>query len=203
IGAAVRAAAATQAATHRDTLRAADPRTGTDEEAAAAQQISGLLLRSAIVSGWPNLAVRGYDPAGGLLRILRLDHLSPTVLLCLFDGIPHTVELAEPQEGFRFGVDDDGLIPLRNLRPHDSSHGLQLGAPFDPETTFPVLDHLRGDDGCRVLAPNSLVAALGRALDTAHGTSVGPISPADLALQMVRVPEAIRFTGPAEQTKGR
>ncbi|MFI9411535.1 hypothetical protein [Nocardia gamkensis] len=203
IGAAVRAAAATHATTHRDMLRAADPRTGTDEETSAAQQISGLLLRSAIVSGWPNLAVRGYDPAGGLLRILRLDHLSPTVLLCLFDGIPHTVELAEPQEGFRFGIDDDGLIPLRNLRPHDSSHGLELGAPFDPEITFPVLDHLRGDDDCRVLAPNSLVATLGRALDTAHGTSVGPITPADLALQMVRVPEAIRFTGPADQTKGR
>ncbi|MGK8486364.1 hypothetical protein [Nocardia asiatica] len=199
VGAAVRSAAATQATTHRDTLRSGV----IDEETDAAQQLSGFLLRSAIVSGWPNLAVRGYDPAGGLLRMLRLDHLSPTVLLCLFDGIPHTVELAEPQEGFRFGVDDEGLIPLRNLRPHDSSHGLALGAPFDPEITFAVLDHLRGDDSCRVLAPGSLVAALGQALDAAHGTSVGPITPADLALQMVRVPEAIRFTGPADQTEGR
>ncbi|MGK8507565.1 hypothetical protein ACRS5S_05740 [Nocardia asiatica] len=199
VGAAVRSAAATQATTHRDTLRSGV----FAEKTQAAQQLSGFLLRSAIVSGWPNLAVRGYDPAGGPLRILRLDQLSPTVLLCLFDGIPHTVELAEPQEGFRFGVDDEGLIPLRNLRPHDSAHGLALGAPFDPEITFPVLDHLRGDDSCRVLAPGSLVAALGQALDAAHGTSVGPITPADLALQMVRVPEAIRFTGPTDQTEGR
>ncbi|MGK8506061.1 hypothetical protein [Nocardia asiatica] len=199
VGAAVRSAAAMQATTHRDTLRSGV----IDEETDAAQQLSGFLLRSEIVSGWPNLAVRGYDPAGRLLRILRLDQLSPTVLLCLFDGIPHTVELAEPQEGFRFGVDDEGLIPLRNLRPRDSSHGPALGAPFDPEITFTVLDHLRGDDSCRVLAPGSLVAALGQALDAAHGTSVGPITPADLALQMVRVPEAIRFTGPADQTEGR
>jgi hypothetical protein len=199
ISAAVRSVAAMQANTHRDTLRGGGDSPATNEGTGAARQISGILLRSAIVSGWPNLAVRGYDSAGGRLRILRLDHMSPSVLLCLYDGIPQAVELAEPQEGFRFGVDDEGLIPLRNLRPSDS--GPALGAPFDPEIAFPVLDHLRGD--CRVLAPGSLVTALGRALDTAHGTAVGPLTPADLALQMVRVPEKIRFVGPTDPPKGR
>jgi hypothetical protein len=196
IDAAVRDVAAQQAKAHRDTVRgltARRPPTSTDaEQAGALQRISGFLLRSAIVSGWPNLAVRGYDLAGQLLPVLRMDHLSPTVLLCLFDGVPATVELRQPQEGFQFGVDDDGIIPLRNLLPP------KVGDPFGIDATFQVLDHLRPDTGsaCRVLSVGSLIPALGQALTLAHGTPVGPLGPADLAMQMVRVPEAIRFEGP-------
>ncbi|GLW11365.1 hypothetical protein Misp01_64930 [Microtetraspora sp. NBRC 13810] len=196
MGDAVRAAAAQEAAAHRDTQRGITrprPTRGGSRATAAPGRISGFLLRSAIVSGWPNLVVRGYDPTGQLLPVLRMDHLSPTVLLCLFDGIPDTVELREPHEGFRFGVDDDGLIPLRHLLPPT------LGDPF-PYVTFRVLDHLRTGTGL-VLDLGSLVPALGQALDTAHGTPVGPLGPADLALQMVRVPEAICFNGPADQTE--
>jgi hypothetical protein len=200
IAAVVRDAAARQAESHRDTVRdVAVRRTATAANMQALQHVSGILLRSAIVSGWPNLAVRGYDLDKRQLPLLRLDHLSPTVLLCLFDGTPAMVELRQPQEGFRFGVDDDGYIPLRNMLPHAKSlKGLELGEAFDPEITFQVLDHLRTAAGCRVLAPSSLVPALDQALTAAHGHSVGPLGPADLALQMVRVPEAIRFNGPEE-----
>ncbi|MBH0779468.1 hypothetical protein [Nocardia bovistercoris] len=201
IGAAVRAAAARLASIHRDTARAVSVRRlASSANAEALHNVSGFLLRSAIVAGWPNLAVRGYDPDGGLLPVLRMDHLSPTVLLCLFDGIPARVELRQPQEGFRFGVDDDGYIPLRNLLPpSESPGGLKLGDTFTPDVTFRVLDHLRSGGDCRVLEVSSLVPALEQALDTVHGRSVGPIGPADLAMQMVRVPEAIRFDGPDQE----
>ncbi|TDD21224.1 hypothetical protein [Nonomuraea diastatica] len=206
VAATVRAAAARVAAAHRDTLRgtasdapgpeeAADTADPGDDLGTSARPISGLLLRSALVSGWPNLAVRAGAPGGALLPVLRMDHLAPTVLLCLFDGIPATVELAEPQEGFRFGVEDHGLIPLRNLLPH-SAGGLRLGEQIGTDVTFPVWDHLRTGTSGRVLDIGSLIPALRAALDAAHGTSVGPVGPADLAMQMVKVPEAICFTGP-------
>ncbi|MEV0038419.1 hypothetical protein [Streptomyces sp. NPDC050804] len=199
VAAAVRAAAASEAAGHRDTQRAGPDGETPDTPAPAPGSVCGLLLRSALVSGWPNLAVRASDRAGEPLPVLRMDHLSPTVLLCLFDGVPAAVELGEPQEGFRFGVEDDGLIPLRNMLPSPhSGRDLPLGEQLGPDVTFPVLDHLRPSAGghVRVLDIGSLVPALAAALDAAHGTTVGPVGPADLAMQMVKVPEAIRFNGP-------
>src|SRR5664279_1504283 len=72
--------------------------------------VTGFLLRSAAVSGWPSMDVRAfsqvvkpYDPATGdyvtwlknaealQLRTLRLELLSPSVLLALFDGVPQLV----------------------------------------------------------------------------------------------------------------
>ncbi|MEV3961833.1 hypothetical protein AB0M34_13180 [Nocardia sp. NPDC050193] len=205
IGADVREAATCYALAHRDTVRGvAAHRSARSTDYGARQRTSGFLLRSAIVSGWPNLAVRGYDLAGRPLPVLRMDHLSPTVLLCLFDGIPAQVELRQPQEGFRFGVDDDGNIPLRNLlAPDGSSGGPKLGEKFETDgydVTFRILDHRRTGTDCVVLEPSSLIPALEGALTTAHGRSVGPIGPADLAMQMVRVPEAICFDGP-DRTK--
>ncbi|MFI6497970.1 hypothetical protein [Nonomuraea typhae] len=200
VAAAVRAAAARVAAAHRDTLRSAvpgdqdpgdqDPGDQHAHDQHSGQHVSGLLLRSALVSGWPNLAVRALDADGAPLPVLRMDHLSPAVLLCLFGGLPAMVELREPQEGFRFGVQDHGLIPLRNMLP-PRPLGEQLGA----DVTFPVLDHLR-PGARRVLDLGSLVPALTAALEAAHGAAVGAVGPADLAMQMVKVPEAIHFTGP-------
>ncbi|MGW6504356.1 hypothetical protein [Nonomuraea angiospora] len=200
VAATVRAAAARVAAAHRDTLRgtaapAADD--AGDGLGSAARPVSGLLLRSALVSGWPNLAVRAGDPGGALLPVLRMDHLAPSVLLCLFDGLPATVELREPQEGFRFGVEDHGLVPLRNMLPPRPPAHLRLGEQIGTDVTFGVLDHLRtGTGNGRVLNIGSLIPALQAALNAAHVTTVGPIGPADLAMQMVKVPEAIQFTGP-------
>jgi hypothetical protein len=199
LAAAVRAAAADEAAGHRDAQRGDSTAGPPSPPDPALGSVCGLLLRSALVSGWPNLAIRAYSAAGEPLPVLRMDHLSPSVLLCLFNGLPAAVELREPQEGFRFGVEDDGLIPLRNmLQPPHSPRDLPLGEQIGPDADFPVLDHLRPSAGTnvRVLDVGSLVPALAAALDAAHGTAVSPIGPADLAMQMVKVPEAIRFNGP-------
>ncbi|MFJ6617669.1 hypothetical protein ACIQOW_08865 [Kitasatospora sp. NPDC091335] len=192
VAAAVRTKAAQAAARHRDRQRDAGP----GDPDATLGRVCGILLRSALVSGWPHLAVRAVDVAGAPLPVLRVEHLSPTVLLCLFNGVPATVELAEPQEGFRFGVEDDGLIPLRSLLP-DAGPRLPLGEQLGPDVTFDVLRHLRpsADPAVRVLDLASLVPALATALESAHGTDVGGVGPADLAPQLVKVPEAIRFDG--------
>jgi hypothetical protein len=81
-------------------------------------QITGFLLRSRLVSGWPGLHVRAYatdthpddqtvpemDTSPDRVRLLRMERLSPAVLLVLFDGVPAVVHIEEPRSGIQFGV---------------------------------------------------------------------------------------------------
>lgn len=89
----------------------ANPRTG------PAGTVTGFLLRSGAVSGWPHMDVRAYtkvlphnyDPASteatqAQLTTLRLERLSPGVLIALFEGIPKMVICEEPHHGIQFGV---------------------------------------------------------------------------------------------------
>ncbi|MDH5198910.1 MAG: hypothetical protein OEY20_16840, partial [Gemmatimonadota bacterium] len=100
----------------------------------AANTITGFLLRSAAVSGWPGLHVRAYredvpdeevlpeqDPRR--MRLLRLERLAPAVLLGLFDGVPAIVHVEEPRQGIQFGVDlkvgagaTGATVPLRDAK---------------------------------------------------------------------------------------
>ncbi|WP_052441577.1 hypothetical protein [Streptacidiphilus anmyonensis] len=164
-------------------------RIGVDPSAAEVTEklISGFLLRSAVVSGWPNLAVRGSLADGGSLRILRMDRLADDLLLCLFWGVPDQVEFAEPQEGFRLGVDDDGNLPMRQPVP-----GGQVPLGTQLPTPLPLVPgSLRG--GGTVLDVTTAVRQIKDALSAA-GAAVPDFGPADFALQMVKSPEAIRFT---------
>jgi hypothetical protein len=95
----------------------------------AAGSISGFILRSRMVSGWPALHVRGYgldnlaqdppvpddevgeehDTALKRLGLLRMERLAPAVLLVLFDGVPSVVHIEEPRAGIQFGVEEQGM----------------------------------------------------------------------------------------------
>lgn len=107
---------------------------GDDPAPAPAETITGFLLRSRAVSGWPALHVRAYRSEIGpddapvndndprRIRLLRLERLAPAILLCLFDGIPEVVHVEEPRQGIQFGVDLSAnggathvTIPLRDV----------------------------------------------------------------------------------------
>lgn len=79
--------------------------------------MTGFLLRSRAVSGWPGLHVRAYKTEPGKndqqivlessparIKLLRLERLAPAVLLALFDGLPKVVHIEEPRQGLQFGV---------------------------------------------------------------------------------------------------
>lgn len=78
--------------------------------------ITGLLLRSRAVSGWPAMHVRAYRKEVGpdtqiqpeshpdRIKLLRLERLAPAVLIALFDGVPAVIHLEEPRQGVQFGV---------------------------------------------------------------------------------------------------
>jgi hypothetical protein len=122
---------------------------GDDVGRGEAGAISGFLMRSRVVSGWPALHVRAYrdevlpddaaidedDPRR--MRLLRLERLAPAVLLCLFDGIPRVVHVEEPRQGIQFGVDlavggagtAGATIGLRDVR--DAARvGIDKPVPF-------------------------------------------------------------------------
>jgi hypothetical protein len=81
--------------------------TGTAADDGAAEVMTGLLLRSRAVAGWPGLHVRATRD-GDAVQLLRMERLAPAVLLALFDGIPDHVEIEEPRAGIQFGVDPPG-----------------------------------------------------------------------------------------------
>lgn len=68
--------------------------------------LTGVLLRSAAVAGWPGMEVSAFAGVDGTqpLPLLRMDRLSDNVLLCLFNGVPALVNFSEPPEGLHFGV---------------------------------------------------------------------------------------------------
>lgn len=203
----VEEAAQAAAAAARADLQGVEP----PADQSARGLMSGFLLRSALVSGWPTLAVRPCMADGTLLKILRIEHLSPSVLLCIVWGVPDHIDLAEPQEGFRFGV-DDGLVALRTPTAATTKTDPPLGqqiigatvAVVDPSGAAALC--MRGA-GSRVLNlvpsdPASLVATLHARVATASGHLLETFGPGDFALQMVKAPDAVRFTSSASAKQG-
>lgn len=111
-----------------------------------ADVVTGFLLRSAAVSGWPHMDVRAYsqdipdtpvpfDPSSqqalaAQLPTLRLELLSPSVLIALFQGIPQLVTIEEPHHGVQFGVHAalDGTLQI-SLRNQQGEQILSGGNP--------------------------------------------------------------------------
>ena len=68
--------------------------------------VTGLLLRSDVVSGWPGLLVDGTRPRNNETKSpLRMERLSKNVLLCLFAGEVTAVNIHQKPETLHFGFD--------------------------------------------------------------------------------------------------
>ena len=157
-------------------------------------QMSGCLLRSAAVSGWPGLEIRAFQ--GGATTPLkadqrapalagtvplppaRLTRLGPQVMLGVFNGVADWIEIDEPREGLHFGVDPGNKVYLRNLSGAET--GQEIGADSFVTATI--------DTATRVLDLTDLVGKLQTAL------GVEGFGPADFALEMIQVPESMVFT---------
>jgi hypothetical protein len=94
-----------------------DFETARDGPEGTAGTITGFLLRSAAVAGWPDMEVRAFSRVldaypdltsaavqAARVPLLRLERLSPSILLALFGGVPHLVWCEEPHHGVQFGV---------------------------------------------------------------------------------------------------
>lgn len=95
-----------------------------------AEKVSGFVMRSSVVKGWPKLLVEAYNiraegkepiDAKHVLQQQRVDRLAEDVLLGLFygDGEIKTLDVFQAPEGLNFGLDDQKDIAgpfTKNLR---------------------------------------------------------------------------------------
>ena len=109
--------------------------------------ITGFLLHSEVVSGWPGLEIEGYsNPVTGTefvgpenkLTILRRDQLAENILLCFFAGEVKTLDLSIKGSSVNCGVDpikkgSPITKGLRNLDGSQTDEKKKIDVPFRNE----------------------------------------------------------------------
>lgn len=165
----------------------------------------GCVMRSSVVAGWPGLEVKAYKtstvqsstlpptPSDPILP-LRVAHLAPEVLFCIFPEPPAWIEFGEPKEQLAFGFEDGGKIQLRWV---SSGHAGGIGATI-PNQVVEIASHYRTGAGGNVVDVLGLSGALESALTAQYsGALPAPFDSADFAIQMVRAPEQMIFQNKA------
>ena len=168
--------------------------------------VTGFVLRSRAVSGWPGLHVRAYREELGVaddatipesdprrIKLLRMERLAPAVMIVLFDGIPAVVHIEEPRQGIQFGV---------RLRPTGTPNQFQAGVrPRNAKTADFVSPNpnVMVDVPFRSGSPGVVdLARLNKSLIAANGTNIGPsVDAAEFALEMLRFPYRQVFGDPS------
>lgn len=163
---------------------------------------AGVLIRSALISGWPGLQIIA-SVKGVEIDVLRMVHLSPTVLLALWPERPDTVVIRQPQQGLSFGVMDGWMLPLRSL--NSANLGASTGTNFPDTgnlTKYFRLD--KNGNASNVLrlfsAGESNPDCLMPALESILGVGK-PLTPAQFAIEFIQTPEEISFNPPANQVQ--
>jgi|GEM_PF-467185 len=188
---------------------------GEERLSGAGGTITGFLLRSRAVSGWPNMHVRAYsrdvvaddaltteaESSAERLKVLRMERLAPAVLLVLFDGVPEVVHIEEPRQGIQFGIRyDEGAPPSQltaRVKLRDCDTGLPV-APVDSITSgnSVAVPFRRGAPGVIDLR------TLRDRLASRAPNSGGSLEPNEFALQMLRFPYRQVFGDPDDLTAG-
>jgi len=178
-------------------------KTSNDANPAAAGTITGFLLRSQAVSGWPGMDVRAYsqdipepldmaDPKVQALQLttLRLELLSPSVMLALFQGVPQLVILEEPHHGVQFGVhlNGDYRVYLRDATGHQVTAG---GNPVEVEVPVRAANN-------RVVHVTELRRRLYQDQAT-YPTAVQQTGSASFAISVLNPPWRQRFEGSVDE----
>ncbi|NEO46641.1 MAG: hypothetical protein F6K55_21940 [Moorea sp. SIO4A3] len=156
----------------------------------ADETITGILLRSEVVSGWPGLLVDGYGtnlsgstsfvPTQDPLELLRMERLSKNVLICLFAGEVKTVDIHLKPETMHFGVDPYDTENTQFTKGLRDPSGNEIPYKIDP---VPCHDFNQG-----VIDIANFAMAIKNALHKSEFTS------AQFALEMIEGVQKVRFS---------
>ena len=163
--------------------------------------MSGFLLRSAVVAGWPGMEVHGFSDTAGnnALQIVRLETVAPSLLLCIFAGVVARVDFQEPGEAVHFGVDPNGHGWQKKLRYANGNATSPVGSPNGK--SVPVT--LRGPGTPRGPDTPAIIplATLAQSMTNEVWTSPPPVdtdfTAAQFALEMVEGVEKVTFKLPS------
>jgi hypothetical protein len=190
--AAARPAALEAARSRMAELRASLVGAPPPETTAPAAIASGFLLRSALVSGWPGMEMTAYADGAGRqpLPVLRLEHVSPTIVLGLFAGLIERLDLREPGEGVHFGVTDENDRRMKHLRYANGDHQTAIGS----FTQYWVDVPMRGSGDTRVVEMSALAASMtGRVWTTPPPVPPPLFTAAEFALEMIEGVDVASF----------
>ena len=101
--------------------------------------VSGFLLRSSVVAGWPALQVDGLNTGKKKLPLLRMERLSPNVLLCLFEGDAAEFDIHQKQETIHFGFGGQSPTYTKTLRNADGIEYEHKQKPKNGATRLPQI----------------------------------------------------------------
>lgn len=170
--------------------------------------VTGFLLRSAAVAGWPGLHVRAYkqEPApndtdivdeghASRIKLLRLQRLSPAVLLALFDGIPKVLHIEEPRQGIQFGVNletnrrgrTSATVPARNVITGNYVNANRIEQELPKDAQQIPVSFRPGAAGVLDLSNTARSFASATATSMSTGPN-DPVNGAEFAMQMIRFP---------------
>ncbi len=166
------------------------------------EKITGFLLRSGVVSDWEGLEVAAFADENMTrpCQLLRMDHLSPNVLLCMYEGMVKSVRINEHPEVLHFGFarTDTPRVYSKSFRyPVDKQEGDVMHkageAVKDVKLVMPTDIYIRGNTS-NVIRISKLAVAI---RDTLAGNKIGyegTFTTAEFALEMVEGAEAVKFT---------
>lgn len=119
---------------------------------------AGMVMRSQLAKGWPNLSMDIQNKQGRAIEMVRRELLAPDVMLCLFSDVPETVTFKEPHEDLYLGViDDDDNMDLRSLS--HSPVGGQILSDGEPVKVKVPLRSAQHPDVVDIAALKSLLIA--------------------------------------------
>jgi hypothetical protein len=145
-------------------------------------EITGFLLRSAAVSGWPDATVIGYADDGRTTEVppLRSSLLGTDIMLCLFDGVVRVVAIREPPGQLYCGVQGE---PGRLTTALRQVTGPTPGRPYYPPREAPIPARGDGRTVQAAAAAGTIAAAVGLA----------SVTSAEFALEMVKGVVEVEF----------
>jgi hypothetical protein len=152
-------------------------------------EITGFLLRSAAVAGWPNAAAAGFADADRLAEVslLRSVRLGGNVLLCLFDGVVDVVAVHEPPGQLHCGVEGKPGSFTTTLR---EVVGTAPGHQYDPPPGEAAI-MARAD--ARTLQVAASAKSIKDTLNTRFSQGLTLFTSAEFALEMVQGVVEVEF----------
>jgi len=179
----------------RDTLRGVSSSGVPTQEGTRA----GFILRSVVVSSIPGLEIRAWSATDSVnpMKMLRLDRLAPNIMIAIFPDIPVKLEFNEPSEGLVFGYEDEG-VALRYLPGTTGATLANIGSVIDPDnpTWLAPAEINKLKRSLPANQPPLIIAGsngLMQALQNKFAAPQPELTPASLAVEMVRVPEQMLF----------
>lgn len=156
-------------------------------------ELTGFLLRSEVVSGYPDLQVTGYlqpltnqdaaPPGDEAYQPVRMEKLSASVLICLFDRSIQTVDIHLKPEVLHAGMENGGFKYLRNDK-GELSNTVKVMVPLDENRRITVSSPVDG---------NGLVEKMKQEV-AKNNWNIPGITSAEFAMEMITGVENVRFT---------